>query len=133
MVLHFQTIGRDGAWVLRSSISVLLPRWQHAMPSIPSPQRFAVGGQTMQGLLDDTWEWNGTTWTKRDSSVHPPHRFGHAMAYDSGRQKIILFGGQLINGSLLKDTWEWDGRTEPIILWVLRPEAVGAREGPTRL
>ncbi|MCY2956334.1 MAG: hypothetical protein NT107_04780, partial [Planctomycetota bacterium] len=35
--------------------------------------------------------------------------YGHAMAYDSGRNRTVLFGG--LNGSYLGDTWEWNGAT----------------------
>lgn len=36
------------------------------------------------------------------------------MAYDTARQRLVLFGGQL-NGNRLGDTWEWDGAN-----WLLR-------------
>jgi len=38
----------------------------------------------------DTWEWDGSQWTERPVTGPPP-RFGHAMAYDSTRQVIVLF------------------------------------------
>jgi hypothetical protein len=36
------------------------------------------------------------------------NRANHAMAYDSGRQRVVLFGGETY-GQVLGDTWEWDG------------------------
>ncbi len=50
-----------------------------------------------------------TNWTQR-ASTGPLARAGHAMAYDSGRGRVVLFGGSP-NGStsLFADTWEWDG------------------------
>ncbi|HLK69186.1 MAG TPA: kelch repeat-containing protein [Bryobacteraceae bacterium] len=56
---------------------------------------------------DQTWTWNGTTWTKRSPAHSPPARSGHAMAYDAARQRVILFGGG--NGVPVNDTWAWDG------------------------
>lgn len=47
------------------------------------------------------------TWRNGDVSS-PGGRFGHSMAYDSGRGRIVLFGGVSSSG-LLRDTWEWDG------------------------
>jgi len=51
----------------------------------------------------------------------PAARSGHQMVYDSTRNKVILFGGQTIQGccaggqtlagQLLNDMWEWDGNT----------------------
>jgi hypothetical protein len=56
----------------------------------------------------DTWTYDGTTWTKLSTLNSPPARSGHGLAYDRGRNKVVLFGGY--NGSsLLADTWEFDG------------------------
>ncbi|MEZ4366271.1 MAG: hypothetical protein R2939_08270 [Kofleriaceae bacterium] len=43
------------------------------------------------GVLDDTWEFDGTTWTQR--TVGPPRYFA-AMAWDAPTGKMILFGGR---------------------------------------
>ena len=68
-------------------------------------------------LKSETWEWDGYSWTLRTTSGPSP-RFGHAMAYDSVNEKVIMFGGcGTISYSsencdaqgLLDDTWEWDG------------------------
>jgi hypothetical protein len=58
-------------------------------------------------LGDQTWTWNGITWTKRSPLHSPPPRSGHAMAYDAARQRVILFGGG--SALALADTWSWDG------------------------
>jgi PKD repeat protein len=60
---------------------------------------------------DDTWEWNGTTWTGRSLAVRPSRRSGHAMAYDSARSVVVLFGGYYYGGGAhyYNDTYEWDG------------------------
>jgi len=42
--------------------------------------------------LNDTWEWDGSSWTQI-RTVEPPGREGHAMAYDSARRVVVLFGG----------------------------------------
>jgi hypothetical protein len=53
----------------------------------------------------DTWRWNGSAWTQATASG-PSARQAHAMAYDAGRNRIVLFGGY--NGTqYLRDTWEW--------------------------
>ena len=54
--------------------------------------------------LGDTWEWDGHEW-HRVSTDGPSARHGAAMAYDSRREQVVLFGG---NGAM-GDTWEWDG------------------------
>jgi hypothetical protein len=47
-----------------------------------------------------------TLWTQLQD-IGPPPRADHAMAYDSTRQRLVLFGGG--NNAHLGDTWEWDG------------------------
>jgi hypothetical protein len=64
--------------------------------------------------LGDTWIWNGTQWVQRFPAHHPSPRFGYAMAYDSARGVVVLFGGA-DGTNCLNDTWEWDGTD-----WTLR-------------
>ena len=52
----------------------------------------------------DTWGWDGQAWTQLADSG-PGKRTSHALAYDSERQRTVLFGGLLP----VADTWEWDG------------------------
>jgi hypothetical protein len=59
-------------------------------------------------VLNDTWEWDGTNWTKRNPTASPPPRHYHAMTYDLARGAIVVFGGRsTINGTALSDAWEW--------------------------
>ncbi|MBI4862842.1 MAG: protein kinase [Candidatus Riflebacteria bacterium] len=60
----------------------------------------------------DTWEWDGARWEPMSPPDQPSSRRRHAMAYDSGRHRVVLFGGSddLALGGL-SDTWEWDGKT----------------------
>ena len=51
----------------------------------------------------------GATWTQVSTPVGPSIRAQHAMAYDSSRGKVVLFGGHDVNGTQLNDTWEYDG------------------------
>ncbi|MFQ5504282.1 MAG: kelch repeat-containing protein [Planctomycetota bacterium] len=76
------------------------------------------GGWDGKTLLGDTWEWDGQNWTKRSPRQAPSARAAHALAYDSARRRVVLFGG--LHGSPsqprpLGDTWEWDG-----VDWVQR-------------
>ena len=64
------------------------------------------GGHDASAALvpNDTWEWDGATWTMTSGNAGPPARDQAAMAYDSARGRVVLFGG-----GALTDTWEWDG------------------------
>jgi N-acetylneuraminic acid mutarotase len=56
--------------------------------------------------MDDTWEWDGSSWTQRNVAG-PAARFGAAAASLNG--KVVLFGGRGTQN--WGDTWEWDGST----------------------
>ncbi|MGB3970091.1 MAG: hypothetical protein WBO45_25370 [Planctomycetota bacterium] len=43
-------------------------------------------------------------WNQLAPATSPQARWGHAMAYDAARQRVVLFGGFGGGG-----TWEWDG------------------------
>ncbi len=102
------------------------------------PERGVVvlfGGSDDQNhvYVDDTWEWDGLTWTRRcdgeppeDTCASVPNaRFMHAMAYDPVRRVVVLFGGDWIEDGhhYLQDTWEWDG-----VAWT---EVTPADPGPS--
>jgi len=62
-------------------------------------------------FLNDTWEWDGANWTRINVSG-PSARAEAAIAFDSSRGRVVLFGGHNRTGeggSRLGDTWEWDG------------------------
>lgn len=61
-------------------------------------------------VLGETWIYNGTTWTQRVLTVNPPGRIHAAMAYDSFRQRVYMFGGKNVDSNaFLNDLWEWNG------------------------
>ena len=60
---------------------------------------------------NETWEWDGNSWTNVSPTTRPTLRFQHAMAYDSQRGVTVLFGGYDANFNDLSDTWEWNGTT----------------------
>lgn len=69
-----------------------------------------VNGIGANNWLAGTWEFAAGAWSQRPSTLFPPKRQGHAMAYDVGRQRVVMFGGRTNAGTIfLQDTWEWDG------------------------
>ena len=83
-----------------------------------------------QMYMCDTWEWDGSKWTL-NSEAGPSPRSRHAMAYDSSRKKVVLYGGYGATnegeGIYHGDTWEWDGES-----WSrVEIEGPGARAGHT--
>jgi len=79
------------------------------------------GGYSSSGPLNDTWIWNGTTWTQVDDSTDsgctincansPPARSAASMSYDPATGNMVLFGGSDASNGNLNDTWTWSGTT----------------------
>jgi len=63
----------------------------------------------------DTWEFDpaARTWTERTAvGSKPSERYGHALAFDGSRNKVVLFGGwDMTSGGSLNDVWDWDPTT----------------------
>ena len=55
--------------------------------------------------------WDGEGW-RQAAAAGPTPRSGHAMAYDAGRRRVVLYGGGSFDGRTVtrhEDLWEWDG------------------------
>jgi hypothetical protein len=61
-------------------------------------------------FLNDTWTWNGSTWTRQHPTASPPARGEASMRYDAATKTTVLFGG-VADGRPLNDTWTWNGST----------------------
>lgn len=64
---------------------------------------------------NDTWEWDGRIWVKRNPSTKPPVLSEFGMAYDSNRGVTVVYGGKKFSAPLYNsftisnEVWEWDG------------------------
>jgi hypothetical protein len=83
--------------------------WKQPMPVVSPPARYDVamaydarrrrvvlfGGRPSMssGGLQDTWEWDGERWAQVPIASPPGARFGHAMAFDADRGRVVMFGG----------------------------------------
>jgi hypothetical protein len=105
--------GDGGTWMNRTPAAPA-PSWpdareSHAAVYDAHRDRSVIfgGGPTRR----DVWEWNAAdgTWSERLPSSPladwPTGRAAHAMAYDSLRRNVILFGGCCT----LQDLWSWNG------------------------
>ncbi len=76
-----------------------------------------LAGADASAVRSDLWRWSGARWEAlRPSGGVPPPRTFPAVATDSGRGRVVLFGGnRVLFGSeddadtFLADTWEWNG------------------------
>ena len=61
------------------------------------------GGGGNKAPVDDTWTWDGSNWMQKLPATRPPAMAGAAIAYDSVRARVVVFGET--DGA----TWLWDG------------------------
>jgi hypothetical protein len=106
----------DGtAWTERSASSDAGGRFLHHLMFDPTlGEVVSIGGASENATFPawPAWKWNGTTWQAVGSPTPEPLRVpGADMAYDSQRERSVVFGGQ----SAPPDTWEFDGTS-----WLLR-------------
>lgn len=105
--------GATASWTLKSTAGPS-PRRGHAMAyDAARDETVLFGGESDGGVFyNDTWVWDGLTWSQRSPTVTPLGRAQHCMAYDSDRQVVVMHGGAWWLGpGPFADTWEWDGST----------------------
>lgn len=78
----------------------------------------------IQRYSDDTWEWDGTKWTRLTTDGVPPARENGGLAFDPSLNVMVMYGGW--GGHYLSDMWTLTGTT-----WRARPESNGARRRAT--
>ena len=106
----------DETWAWNADGWKLLPvkgpgiRSQHAMAEDRARGQLVLFGG-VKGVSsmanNETWRWDGTSWSQKDTPSAPTARVYHAMTYNPIRQRVILFGGLLT--TTFSDVWEWDG------------------------
>ena len=119
-----------GGWTQAAAPTRPQGRWGHAMEYDPQRNRVVVfggfgyvpcGSGLCQDELNDHWEFDSTTWVSRPSGPSaspgtlntpmPPIRGAAGMTFDSGRQRMVLYGGFELSGftaTYRGDTWEFD-------------------------
>jgi hypothetical protein len=112
--VHNDTLEYDGInWTRVTTTMSPAPRVLHAMAydwSRGKTVLFGGAGPTStlaSNRFADTWEYDGLNWTPIATTASPTARRRHAMAYDLGRSRTLLFGGDVSTN----DTWEYDGTT----------------------
>ncbi len=109
---HGETRELDGGqWLLRPGEG---PRLYGSMVYRQAARRLFAFGMSYN-LQAETWEHDGVGWQRLTPPLQPQARQRFTMAYDSLRDRVVLFSGFGNSGNMFADTWEWDGAT-----WVQR-------------
>ena len=69
----------------------------------------SFGGNGVGVYYDETWRFDGNTWTQLTPPVSPSPRRRYGGAYDLARGRFVVFGGQVTGNGVVGDTWEFDG------------------------
>lgn len=111
------TLAWDGSsWFPTLTLGAPTPRYGHDMVYDSARNRVVLfGGYDASGSTNTTHELRplqfGFEWNAIATNGTPPARHAHRLAYDSRRQRTVLFGGSSSAGIFLGDTWEYDGAT----------------------
>ena len=128
-------------WLKLSPAASPSARRRHAMAYDPTRKAIVLfGGCAACGTdaFDDTWEWDGATWSlAARTAVTPRGRQDAAMAFDG--TAILMFGGRDVPGQngdvVYDDTWLWDGAawtSPPQVLSPARRSHAGVAFDPRR-
>jgi hypothetical protein len=96
-------------------VSGTVPRTRRLLRGAFDTQRRVLvvhGGDVLPGELSDTWEYDGVAGTWTDTTVSgtgPVLNREYAMAYDSRRSTVVLWGG-ITNNMRTNWTWEYGTR-----------------------
>lgn len=105
--------GAEGIWAEANDGARPDVRFGHTMSYDASASRVLMFGGRNAGdqHLDDTWSWDGQSWTQLTPAERPPARRHAASAFDTTRRTWVLYGGEQENNQPMNDLWEFDGTT----------------------
>jgi N-acetylneuraminic acid mutarotase len=65
-------------------------------------------------VYGETWayDFNSDTWTLMEPELSPPKRMYHGMAYDSESDRVIVWGGRLLERLDDNSVWSYDFNTD---------------------
>lgn len=150
LLLPLLTAGLAAQWTLETPATSPGNRAGHAMAADASGNVVLFGGTASFAPNNQTWLYDGATWTQLAPSAAPSARSQASLVHDVVRNRFVLFGGwtsAFSVGTANNQTWEFDGVTwsqaaptvSPAGLWkhgscfdLLRNRVVvygGARDG----
>jgi hypothetical protein len=84
------------------------------------------GAPQTEAYADDTWQFDGTNWTKLSPSVAPPARENAGLTFDPVRNELVMFSG--FAATYRTDTWGYsNGAWHQRINEGLQPKRRAAR------
>lgn len=93
-----------------------------------SNRAILFGGNAGFSVSNQTWAYDGTTWTQLAPLASPTGTVGAELVSDPVRGVVVLYGGlntSWIGGASADTTWEFDGTTWTQIFPVTTPGGLG--------
>jgi hypothetical protein len=106
----------NNTWTKKSTVGP--PRYEGSMAYDSQSKLVILFGGVSGGTWNDTWGWDGATWTKLNPLTSPSPRGLAAVTFHAANVPgLVLFGGAgSVNSdgrfpvaSELNDTWQWSG------------------------
>lgn len=112
----------DGTdWTQKVTLNAPLAREEMGMVYDTSRNRTVLFGgcdESIGAIYGDTWEFDGNDWVEMTPATSPTPRFRGMMEYDSGRSRVVYYGG-FDGTNALTETHEYAGND-----WALQPIVV---------
>lgn len=109
------TFSSTGGWSQLSPATSPSPRQGAGIAYDPTTQTVVLfgGGTGAYTYVNDTWTWDGVTWTQQFPPVSPRAcEFDtQGMVYDQATENVVMFMGGNCSPSLA-ETWIWNGRAK---------------------
>jgi len=122
----------DNTWTnMTTSSDKPSARYYHSMVYDSTHDRVILFGGLDGNRDDETWVYNYTdnTWTNLTTSLNKPSaRWSHSMVYDSTHDRVILFGGDTMDG-YSDEAWIYDYFTNTWTNMTTRSTKPSARSG----
>jgi len=97
-------------WVQVFPTTSPLSRTYHSLATNPiSGTIYLFGGNDGETYFSDLWKYENGDWTNITiSGARPVSRTLAAITYDTDNNRLLLFGGRTVTGTLLADLWAFD-------------------------
>jgi uncharacterized repeat protein (TIGR01451 family) len=118
----------DTEWSQLSPATAPLSRTYHSLAADPiSGTLYLFGGNDETAYFNDLWQYEEGTWSEITLTGDKPQpRTLTALTYDMDNNRLLLFGGRSVTGTLLADLWTFDLSTET---WQLLDDGGGPSSG----
>jgi hypothetical protein len=90
----------DGAAWMKAVVTES-PASQYAGAAYDRARELVVVVRPLDSTSSETWEWNGTTWSRSAASAPLPYEYSYSLAYDEAAKRVV----SLLEGAL----WGWNG------------------------